>query len=125
MSVGINILEEALKSLKPLKGWTFEISETHHIHKKDKPSGTALFLQERLAKIVGPKNLLPTRSYRIGEAIGTHKVTAESADEVLRFEHEALSRVIFARGALLAAKWLIKRKRKPGLYDMSHVLFGP
>lgn len=124
MSIGVHVLARAIESLSPLQGWEFQISETHHRHKKDKPSGTALFLQTQLQKALGTVRLPEPESRREGEVIGDHVISAKSSEEVLTFEHRALSRAVFARGALLAADWLAKKGRKPGLYTMADVLFA-
>lgn len=92
-----------------------EISETHHVHKKDSPSGTAL----ALAAAIG---FDPSRihSHRTGEVIGEHTIIFEFEGERIELKHEALSRDTFALGALRAAKFLVRQP--PGLYTMSDVL---
>lgn len=122
MSLGVHILAKALKALRPLRDWDFQIEETHHRLKKDKPSGTALFLQKELAAIFPDQTLPEPLSLRLGAEVGIHRVSAASQEEVLILEHRALSRTVFARGALTAARWLAKRKGKAGLYRMADVL---
>jgi 4-hydroxy-tetrahydrodipicolinate reductase len=124
MSLGVHVFANALKSLAAVKDWSFQIEETHHVMKKDKPSGTALFLQNRLQKVTRQKSLPNPISHRVGNVIGDHRVSARSAEEEIVFEHKAISRSVFARGALIAASWLLKRKAKAKLYEMSEVLFG-
>ena len=119
-SFGMAILVHALKTLSPLlqKKFTPQIEETHHVHKKDKPSGTAL----ACAKAVEATYAAPTpiESFRVGEVIGDHLVSFSSQDEKLTFRHEGLSRDAFALGALQAAKFLVDKE--PGLYSMEDLL---
>jgi len=124
MSLGVHVLAQALKNLAPLQDWDFQVEETHHRLKKDKPSGTALFFQDILAKII-LKTLPEPLSARVGAVVGIHRVSAASEEEMLIFEHQALSRTVFARGALTAAAWLAKRKGKAKLYQMADVLTDP
>ncbi len=121
MSLGVPILAKAMAHLKSLTDWDFQIDEIHHTMKKDKPSGTALFLQQELQQIT-KKNLPEPNSTRGGGVVGIHRVLALGAEEMLVFEHHALSRAVFARGALTAARWLGKRKGKAKLYTMADVL---
>lgn len=120
MSLGVAILNEALKVFAGIKGFDFQIEELHHIHKKDKPSGTALTLQKNLEKAVG-RNLPEPLAIRGGGIFGVHKIFAMAPEETIVFEHTALTRAVFARGALQAARWL--RTKKPGLYGMKDCLF--
>jgi 4-hydroxy-tetrahydrodipicolinate reductase len=122
MSLGVHVLAQALKNLAVLRDWDFQIEETHHHFKKDKPSGTALFLQNQLSQIFPKKEIPPPLSLRLGAVVGTHRVSAASEEELLVFEHQALSRAVFARGALTAGAWLAKRKGKAKLYQMADVL---
>lgn len=121
MSIGVAVLNEALKSLAALKDFDFQIEELHHNKKKDSPSGTALTLQENLKDVV-KKNLPEPVAIRGGGIFGVHKVYSMSDEEVLVFEHTALSRAVFAKGAVQAAEWI--SKKKPGLYQMRDVLFN-
>lgn len=108
---------EKLSSL--LTNFTSHIIETHHIHKKDSPSGSALAIQEALQK--GNKtNLQGIESIREGEVIGKHCLSFSNKNEEVTLSHEALSRDVFAKGALEAAKFL--RKQPPGLYSMKDLL---
>ncbi len=121
MSLGVAVLNEALKSLSAISHFDFQIEEIHHSKKKDKPSGTALTLQENLEKAVG-KKLPEALAIRGGGVFGIHKIFAMSDEEVLTFEHTALNRTVFAKGAIQAAEWLAGQK--PGLYQIRDVLFG-
>ncbi len=119
MSVGVAVLRQALGALKGLADYDFQIVETHHAKKKDKPSGTAITLQTELEKILKRK-LPPTESIRGGGVFGVHTVYVMGAEETLEFTHSALSRAVFARGAVRAAKYLLKQKA--GLYSIDDVL---
>lgn len=117
MSLGIAVLSAMLPKLKSLAGWDFHIDEVHHRAKKDKPSGTALLLNERLEQALGAK--LPTpNSVRGGGVPGIHQIWAMGPEEVLVLQHTAFNRSVFARGALNAARWLFD-KDQPGLYDLT------
>lgn len=122
MSMGVAVLREALKSFASLRGFDFQIEEVHHNRKKDKPSGTALTLQKDLEQVVGAKLPEPL-AIRGGGVFGVHKVWALSDEEVLIFEHQALNRAVFAKGAVHAADWLLRQK-KPGLYSVRDALLG-
>lgn len=119
MSLGVATLRKALDVFGQLQGFDFQIEEFHHNRKKDKPSGTALTLQQDLEVIV-QKKLPEILSGRGGGIFGVHKIYAMSDEEVIVFEHQALNRTVFARGALHAARWLLNQK--PGMYQMTDVL---
>lgn len=122
MSVGVAVLNEALKVFSEISDFDFQIEEIHHNRKKDAPSGTAITLKENLEKAID-KKIPDTLSIRGGGVFGVHKIYALSDEEVLTFEHSALNRTVFAKGALRAARWLAKNK-KPGLYKISDAIFG-
>ena len=94
------------------------VTDTHHRHKVDAPSGTALALREGLARGAGrdPEHVQVT-SLRIGEVVGDHEVVAASALETLTLRHTAHHRDLFASGALQAARWLADRP-DPGVYTL-------
>ncbi|MDA7838069.1 4-hydroxy-tetrahydrodipicolinate reductase [Candidatus Pelagibacter sp.] len=140
MSLGVNLLmyltEIASKSLND--EYLSKVFEVHHKHKKDYPSGTALMLGKGIAdgknknlyNLIG-KKLLNKKSFpygkkinfnsiRKGEIIGEHEVTFSSGKEIIKLNHEAFDRALYADGALTAAKWLISKK--PGLYSMRDLL---
>ena len=121
MSFGIAALKKALAIARELHDFDFQIEEIHHRHKVDKPSGTALYLQEALEKNIG-KKLPPALAVRGGGIFGVHKVWMMSSQEVLTFEHQALSRGVFAQGAAQAALWL--SGKKAGLYTMDDLFAG-
>lgn len=119
MSLGIQMLAKALEALKGADGFDLVIEEVHHRHKKDRPSGTALLLRDELRARTGrePAEII---SLRGGGVIGDHRVMAMSESEVLTFQHTALNRTVFARGACRAARWLVGQKA--GLYSLRDVL---
>ncbi len=119
MSLGINILLKAVRALKGAEGFDLQVEEFHHRRKKDKPSGTALLIQEELESFLGVKIEKPV-SIRGGGIFGIHKVWAMSEEETITFEHQALNRRVFAKGAVQAAQWL--KKQKPGFYSMQDLL---
>ena len=140
MSLGVNLVFAVVRKAASVfgAGYTVEIDETHHIHKKDAPSGTALRLGEKIADglnvdfdsvyehdpegkkdIHGPGKIV-IRSHREGEVVGRHTVAFENEGEKVEFTHNAWSRNAFAMGALRAAQWVVGRK--PRIYDMQDVL---
>lgn len=134
MSLGILItrrmLAEAARLLKAcmLDGRaTIRITETHHTHKRDKPSGTAKQLQQDLALMLArPRAQIPITAIRQGEVVGIHEVAFGMPNERLTVTHEAQSRQIFAAGALAVAQILVERlRRRPGYYTMDEVWRSP
>lgn len=119
LSVGVAALKHALAVLGRLKSFDFQIEEAHHKRKKDKPSGTAILLQTELERVIRRKAPAPL-SIRGGDIKGIHRVWAMGEGESLCFEHVAQDRNVFAHGALLAARWL--QKKKPGLYSMDDLM---
>lgn len=125
MSLGIAVLERAVQDALARLGPDFdvEVSETHHVHKKDAPSGTALRLAEAIAAVRGESGTgsVAFNVERRGEVPGDHEVIMTSPSERLRFAHSVATRQVFADGALRAARWIVARS--PGLYRMTDVLF--
>ncbi len=119
MSVGVNFLVQLLEQYRSISNYQFKISETHHVNKKDKPSGTAIYLQEALQKAIGRKINTP-ESFREGEVFGNHQVLAYNESEEIILEHRALNREVFARGALAAVEWLVGKPA--GIYSMQNVV---
>lgn len=107
------------------------VTDTHHRHKIDAPSGTADTLREALARgAERPADDVQVTSLRLGEVVGEHEVIAASALETLTVRHTAHTRELFAAGALSAARWLATREA-PGVYtlddlaaDHLHTLFA-
>ena len=101
-----------------------EIHETHHVHKLDSPSGTALKLADSIAAAKGVDRDAAGISFEVerrGDVPGDHSVMLASPTEKLSFSHSVATRQVFVAGALRAARWLVGRPA--GLYDMSDVLF--
>ena len=123
-SLGMNImfaLNERLATLMQGRGYSVSISETHHVHKLDAPSGTAITLQEQIAECGRrEKEDIPITSHRVGEVPGIHTVVYDSPIDTLTLTHEAHSRAGLAQGAVLAAEWLAQAR--PGVYTMKDVL---
>jgi 4-hydroxy-tetrahydrodipicolinate reductase len=119
MSIGVAILKACLSHLSEINYFDFQIIESHHKHKKDSPSGTALHLQKSLEKNTR-KTIPKPLSIRAGGIIGEHEVLAISDYEKISFKHTALNRAVFAEGSLKAAEWIIKNKN--GLFEMEDVL---
>ena len=120
-SVGVAVLadlvERAAKALGP--EWDIQISETHHRHKVDAPSGTALMLGAAAERARG-RGVAGYASVRGGTVAGDHDVLFLGPDERLILSHRAESRMIFARGALAAAAFLAGKPA--GLYSMRDVI---
>lgn len=120
MSLGMNVMQNILKSLGDLKtlGFTAVLSETHHRHKKDAPSGTALSLKGTLGQ-TGFSDI-QINVTRAGAEKGLHRVTFYSDEEELSIEHRVVDRSVFAKGALLGAAFLLDQQ--PGLYSYDDVV---
>ena len=127
-SVGVTIFFALNKRLAGLLAdypdYLPSITETHHIHKLDAPSGTAKTLAEDIERfklqVSGTKLQVPIESIREGEVPGIHTVTWDSPVDTISITHSANSREGFALGAVLAAEWL---KGKTGWHTMEEVLF--
>jgi 4-hydroxy-tetrahydrodipicolinate reductase len=119
MSMGVCIVNQMIKNLKSVSDYDFYIEETHHVHKKDSPSGTALTIQKNLEKAIG-KKVKDVVSIRQGDVFGQHKVMAQGPEEKILIQHDALNRTVFARGALTCSKWI--SKKKAGNYSIEDVL---
>jgi len=135
-SVGINVLFKLAEVLKAFpQEYHFSISEIHHTAKKDAPSGTALKLGEIISDIRGYTVTVHGRegtslrkpeeleivAMRAGGVPGIHDLIVAGPYEMLRIEHTAFSRNVFAQGAVYAAEWLSKQTN-PGIYSMATVL---
>ena len=118
--------------------YNVEIVEAHHNLKKDAPSGTAMKMAQIIAEKLGrdlervcvftrkgmagerTKAEIGIQTLRAGDIVGEHTVMFGGIGERLEFIHRAHSRDNFARGAIMAAKWIVNQKN--GLYDMQDVL---
>lgn len=134
-SVGVNLLFAVNHFLALLMAnrpeYTVSLTETHHIHKLDAPSGTAITLANDVIAAgdryqswqLLPAKLLPEQlpitALRQGEVPGTHQLVWQSDIDEISIEHKAHSRMGFASGALLAAEWL---QNKRGVFRMKDVL---
>lgn len=117
-AIGVNlffaVVREGAKALQ--YGYEGRITETHHIHKLDAPSGTAVTLGKMAEQFGGKK--VPIASLREGEVVGTHTVEFFSGADKITLTHEAQNRRGFAEGAVRAAEWL---KGKRGFYEFQEV----
>ncbi len=139
MSVGVNLLFKVIAEMAKtlLDDYDIEVIEAHHRLKKDAPSGTALKMAEVLAKATGrdlaqsavysrkgmierKRGEIGIQTIRAGDIVGDHTVIFGGMGERLELTHRAQSRDTFVRGALRAARWVVKQP--PGLYDMLDVL---
>ena len=136
MSLGVNVLIKLVKeAAKSLNGFDIEIIEKHHNKKLDAPSGTAVMIAN------GVKEVLPDSEYiygrhgrsdkrssneigihaiRGGTIVGEHTTIFAGHDEVVEIKHSAQSKDIFAKGAIAAAKFLVKQEA--GYYNMNNML---
>jgi len=136
-SLGVILMERLVREASKVLGADFdiEIIEKHHHHKIDAPSGTAKMLlraaNEQLDYnvIYGREGIckrqekeIAVHTIRGGSIVGEHEVLFAGADEILSIKHEALSKAIFAKGAIKGGEWLMDKAS--GLYNMEDVLFG-
>lgn len=112
-SLGLFKLIQILKS-SDLNHLEATIEETHHVHKKDAPSGTSLMLKDKLSVQTEIKSI------REGDVFGVHTLFYKLDGETLSFTHTAESREIFAKGAISALNFLLKQPA--GLYGMEELL---
>lgn len=119
MSRGIFLLGGWMSSL-PRGEERILIEDIHHSGKKDRPSGTALRLKAGFPAPLQKK--IRIKSLRRGREFGTHRIFLETPEEVLTLEHKALSRDVFAKGALLALLFL-SRGKSAGFYSLND-LYG-
>jgi len=132
-SLGVNIFfyinKKLAEVMNGVEGYQVSMRETHHIHKLDIPSGTAIKLAEdiveKIDKITGwssgkeKEKKIPIVSVRKGEVTGIHEVLWRSEYDDILLKHEAKSRKGFALGAVLAAEFLTGKK---GIYTMDDLL---
>ena len=139
MSIGINLLTELCRQAARVLGDSFdvEIIEKHHNKKLDAPSGTALMLANSLSKERESTKFIYDRhterrqretseigihSVRGGTIVGEHEVIFAGNNEIITITHSAMSREIFASGAVRAAIYM--RSKTSGMFDMSNVIHG-
>lgn len=146
-SIGMNImfmLNKQLAKLSENYNYRLSLTEAHHIHKLDKPSGTAVKLAEDIIKNndnykswelnqltidnlqltsnneqLTISKVLPVEAIREGDVFGIHEVKAESDCDIIQLRHEAFSRKGFATGAVIAAEFLLGKK---GIFTMENLL---
>lgn len=139
-SLGINVLFKVIDQLCKILPVNYDISiiETHHKDKIDAPSGTAKKIAEIVSSIRGYKENVYGRigvskrkpeeievlSVRGGGIPGIHELLIAGPHEIIKIEHLAFSRSVFAQGALYAAEWLYKQK-EPRIYSMEDLLEKP
>ncbi len=115
-SLGIRLIEKLLPTLsetvKALGSWEAVLLETHHQHKKDAPSGTALTLAQ--AAQTHGLSFKAIHSIRVGEIPGEHRIVLSGPYESVEITHRAYDRRLFAEGALRAAEWVIRQRRYIG-----------
>lgn len=134
-SVGVNLFFKLNKLLArmmdPFDSYTPDMEETHHIHKKDAPSGTAITLAEGLLEnyrrkkqwvldtaASGNDQALAIKAIREDEVPGTHTIRYHSDVDTIEIKHTAHNRTGFATGAVLAAEWIVDKKGVFGMNDM-------
>ncbi|MEG1642177.1 MAG: 4-hydroxy-tetrahydrodipicolinate reductase [Synergistaceae bacterium] len=140
MSLGVNVIADVLAKITPIleKDFDVEIIEKHHNQKKDSPSGTALLLAdavnegcaEKKEYIFGrhgredapSRDQIGIHSVRGGTIPGEHTVIYAGSDEIIEIKHTALSRSIFAKGAIKAAEFIANKKS--GLFTMRQMVSG-
>lgn len=137
-SIGVNVTMAVsrllARLLAPYKQYSPSMTEVHHIHKIDHPSGTAITLAEDIIKELhlegfkevpsgqsAPAGFLPITALREGEVPGIHTIEWSSPDDDITLTHSAHSRHGFATGAVVAAEWLAKAQ-SGRIYNMSDVL---
>ena len=138
MSLGINLICSLLKKVTPLLygNYDIEIVEKHHNQKVDAPSGTAIMLADAAKESIKDstkyvygregnckreENEIGIHAVRGGGIIGDHEVIFAGTGEVIELTHKAISREVFAVGALKACEYMAT-VTKPGLYDMNDVI---
>lgn len=116
MSIGIHVLSYLIQEARKNLPDTFDVHivETHRKHKRDSPSGTALFLGSALEAVA--KTHVDYTSIRAGENRCDHEVWFINANERLKVSHEVFDKRVFAEGALKAAEWIMTKA--PALYSM-------
>ena len=137
-ALGINILFRLIKVLALFPSdYDFSITEVHHTGKRDAPSGTAKKLGSLVCEARGYSRIVHGRegvsprspvelevlTVRTGGVPGIHDLIIAGPHEMIRIEHLAFSRRVFAQGALFAAEW-IYRQENLGIYTMDDVLGG-
>lgn len=119
-SLGVVVIKQMMEKLNAMTHLfsekTVTLHEVHHTKKMDAPSGTALSMQSWMD--------LPCEitSERTGDVVGLHTLKLETPSEIIRLEHEAKNRALFAEGAIWAANYLTQYKLEPGLHTFQKVV---
>jgi len=117
-SIGVQALYKVAHELaQAAPGYKFRIVETHHVDKKDAPSGTALNLKLALES-ANPHLNVPIESRREGDSPGIHVIEARTDSDIIELRHESFSRRGFAEGAVRAAEWIATRQ---GVFEFRDV----
>ncbi len=121
-SIGVNIFFQINRLLADIMSsqpdYSVSIEETHHVAKKDAPSGTAIHLAKIIEQQYDNQFEVPITSYRLTDVPGIHRVTYKTENEVIELTHTANNRVELAKGAVKAALWLLQH---PGIYDYKDI----
>jgi 4-hydroxy-tetrahydrodipicolinate reductase len=125
-AISVNLIQQLLSRYSQLRPSDVTITETHHVHKIDRPSGTAI----TLARSIKPHGILKSihedefvlddvkiQSIRDAEVAGIHQIVLDNPAETINIKHTAKTPDIFARGAINVAKWLIDKD--PSFYTMN------
>lgn len=113
-SNGIPLFKKFIENIENKDEWKFKMVEYHHIHKKDKPSGTAKMLASKIGEI-------EIDSVREGEIFGEHKLIFENGDELMEIIHKAKNRDIFANGAIKYIGNVMKSNEFYTDYELSNL----
>jgi len=118
-SIGVNLFLEIVRAAAPAlnAGYSAQLMERHHVHKKDAPSGTAATIKQVLEQASG-QTIGDITSIREGETVGMHVVTLDSPADTMMLVHDAKSRRGFAEGAVRAAEWL---RGNTGFYEFKDI----
>lgn len=138
MSLGVNLLIDLVRRAASVLGedYNIEIIERHHNQKLDAPSGTAYMLYDAISEALPydpepvydrherrtarPSREIGLHAVRGGTIVGEHEVVLAGRDETITLSHSAISREVFAAGALRAARFLAPKP--PGLYNMKDLV---
>lgn len=134
-SIGVNIFfalnKYLAKVMNNFSSYDVRMTEVHHIHKLDAPSGTAITLAEGILENIDRKDRwtletaekatdLPIHAIREGEVPGIHEIIYESDVDTISIKHDAKSRAGFALGAVVAAEFTAGKKGFLGMSDLFH-----
>lgn len=137
MSIGINVINNVLKQISAMlyENYDIELIEKHHNQKVDAPSGTALLLADTIKDSIKEETKytygregsckrehkeIGIHAIRGGSIVGEHEVIFAGQGEIIEFKHTALSREVFAIGALKACEFMYKKEK--GMYSMDNVI---